>query len=99
MGTCRDPVRVNRREGVMHRIGLLLFSLVAGAVRVASAAATPARLQAGPLIIPDASGDSGTAPDITKLTLTPGTGTVTFDVTYTGTLGTDGDLLNLIDSD
>lgn len=82
----------------MKRIASIL-ALTLAAVLAVTAAAVQASTDAAPMTITDAAGDAATAPDLTKVTLTPGTGTVTVDVTFTGTVGTDGTLLTLIDSD
>ncbi|MFL5928877.1 MAG: hypothetical protein ACJ77E_18250 [Gaiellaceae bacterium] len=69
---------------------------------VALAAATtaaPGTSDATPMTISDVTGDSATAPDLTKVTLTPGKGTVTVDITFAGTLGSDGGLVTVIDAD
>src|SRR6188472_2126142 len=82
----------------MQRIALLLALTVAVVLTTASTA-KPSLADATPMTISDATGDAATAPDLTKVTLTPGTGTVKVDVAFAGTLGSDGGLAFLIDSD
>jgi hypothetical protein len=47
----------------------------------------------------DPTGDSGTAPDVTRVTMTPGSGIVTVDIAFAGDLGSDASLVLLIDAD
>lgn len=64
-----------------------------------ASAAHRAVADTSPSVYTDPAGDAGTAPDITGVTLTPGAGTVLVDVTFSGALGSDGDLLFLVDAD
>jgi hypothetical protein len=83
----------------MPRISLLLLLAAAIAVGSASGPGAASADTTTPSVYTDATGDSASAPDLTKVTMTPGAGTVGVDLTFTGTLGTDASLVLLLDTD
>lgn len=83
----------------MPRIAMLLWLVAAIVVGSASGPGPASADTKTPSIYTDPTGDSATASDVSKLTLTPGNGTVMFDIAYTGALGSDGGLAVGIDAD
>jgi hypothetical protein len=83
----------------MKRLSLLLALIAAVAIGSASGPRPASADTTTPSTYVDATGDSKSAPDVARVTLTPGEGTVAFDIAYTGALGDDGDLVTLIDAD
>ena len=78
----------------------ILMLAVTAVIAIGSASGPgPASADTTPGTYTDPAGDSATAPDLTKVTFTVGTGTITVDITYTGALGSDGSLLLLLDAD
>jgi hypothetical protein len=94
-----DPADVNiEGRPEMQRIALIVA--LAAALAIGSASGVrPASADTASNIYSDVTGDSGTAADLTKVTLTPGAGSVTVDITFSGALGSDGTLITLIDAD
>jgi hypothetical protein len=83
----------------MPRLAVLLALAAAMAVGSASGVGPASADNTTPSTYNDPTGDSGTAPDITRVTMTPGSGIVTVDITFTGDLGSDANLVLLIDAD
>jgi hypothetical protein len=83
----------------MPRIAILFLLVAAIAVGGASGPGPASADSTTPSVYTDPTGDSGSAPDLTKVTVTPGSGTVAFDVTFSGALAGDGGLVVGIDSD
>jgi hypothetical protein len=83
----------------MPRIAMLLALVTAFSVGNAAGPGPALADTTTPSVYTDPTGDSASAPDVSKLTLTPGAGTVAFDFAYTGTLGTDGSFAVGIDAD
>ena len=75
---------------------VLVAALAAGTVSGTQRAAADTTQ---PSTYTDPTGDAATAPDVSNVTMTPGSGTVRVDITFTGALGTDGDILFVIDAD
>jgi hypothetical protein len=83
----------------MSRFAALVVLVAAIAAGTASGTHRAAADSTQPSVWTDPAADSGSAPDVTNVTMTPGAGTVHVDVTFAGALGTDGDLILLIDAD
>jgi hypothetical protein len=83
----------------MPRIAMLLALVTAFTVGNAAGPGPALADTTAPSVYTDPTGDSASAPDVSKLTLTPAGGTVAFDFAYTGTLGTDGSFAVGIDAD
>jgi hypothetical protein len=83
----------------MPKITVLLVLVAAIAVGSASGPGPAKADTTTPSTYIDPTGDSASAPDVTKVTITPGNGTAAFDVAFTGTLGSDGQFAIVIDAD
>jgi hypothetical protein len=83
----------------LSRLAVMLVLAAALAVGTASGARRAAADTTAPSVYTDASGDSASAPDITKVTLTPGAATVAVDIAYAGGFADDAALGFGIDSD
>jgi len=83
----------------MPRIAVLLVLMAALAVGSASGPGPASADTTAPSVYTDATNDSATAPDLTKVTLTPGNGTVAFDLATSAPLTSDDSLAVLIDAD
>lgn len=83
----------------MTRISMLLVLAAVLAVGAGSAVEPAAAEATTPLVLVDPAGDSKSALDVTRVTLTPGPGTVAFDLTFTGTFASADSVLILLDTD
>jgi hypothetical protein len=71
---------------------LVVLTLAAMSANASADASTPS-------VWTDATGDSASAPDISKLTMTPGAGTVAVDLTFSGALDSESRFVFLLDAD
>jgi hypothetical protein len=80
-------------------IALLRVLVAAIGVGSASGSGPASAGSTSPSVYTDATGDSASAPDLTRVTITPGSGTLVFDLPFSGTLANGGGLGVGIDAD